>query len=72
MMIQKNLILNEGTLVDATLIHTSEPKRKKDAKGNIVSNEAHCKEATHTSKRRQKHHGHKMHISTDTKGVIKK
>jgi Transposase domain (DUF772). len=29
MMIQRNLILNEGTLVDATLIHTSEPKEKR-------------------------------------------
>ena len=72
MMIEKNLILNEGTLVDATLIHTSEPKRKRDAKGKTISNEAHDKEATYTSKRGQKHHGHKMHIATDTNGVIKK
>jgi len=72
MMKEKNLILNEGTLVDATLIHTSEPKRKKDAKGNTVSNTAYDKEATYTSKRGQKHHGHKMHIATDTNGVIKK
>ncbi len=48
---EKNLILNEGTLVDATLIHSSEPKRKKDDKGNIVSNKAYDKEATYTSKR---------------------
>ena len=72
MMIKKNLILNEGTLVDATLIHTSEPKRKKDAKGKTISNEAYDKEASYTSKRGQKHHGHKMHIATDTNGVIKK
>jgi len=72
MMMQKNLILNVGTLVDATLIHTSEPKRKKDAKGNTISNEAQDKESTYTSKRGQKHHGHKMHIATDTNGVIKK
>lgn len=72
MMIEKNLILNEGTLVDATLIHSSQPKRKKDDKGNIISNEAYDKEATYTSKRGQKYHGHKMHIATDTNGVIKK
>ena len=72
MMIEKNLILNEGTLVDATLIHTSEPKRKRDAKGKTISNEANDKEATYTSKRGQKHHGHKIHIATDTNGVIKK
>lgn len=72
MMVKNNLILNEGTLVDATLIHSSEPKRKKDDKGNVISNKAHDKEATYTSKRRQKYHGHKMHIATDTNGVIKK
>ena len=72
MMAKKNLILNEGTLVDATLIHTSQPKRKKDNQGNIISNEAYDKEATYTSKRGQKHHGYKMHIATDTNGVIKR
>ena len=72
MMQEKNLILNEGTLVDATLIHSSEPKRKKDDKGKTISNEAYDKEATYTSKRGQKYHGHKMHIATDTNGVIKK
>ncbi len=49
MMITKNLILNEGTLVDATLIHSSEPKRKKDEKGKTVSNVAYDKEATDTN-----------------------
>lgn len=71
MMVNKNLILNEGTLVDATLIHSSEPKRKKDDKGNMVSNEANDKDATYTSKRGHKHHGLKMHIATDINGVIK-
>ncbi|HHE06066.1 MAG TPA: IS4/IS5 family transposase [Epsilonproteobacteria bacterium] len=37
-----------------------------------MSNVACDKEATYTSKRGQKHHGHKMHIATDTNGVIKK
>jgi len=72
MMIQKNLILNEGTLVDATLIHSSEPKKKRDNNGKTISNVAYDKEATCTSKRGQKYHGHKMHIATDTNGVIKK
>ncbi|MFP4333796.1 MAG: IS5 family transposase, partial [Campylobacterales bacterium] len=70
-MIEKNLILNEGTLVDATLIHSSEPKRKKDHTGRTLSNKANDKDATYTSKRGVKHHGHKMHIATDTNGVIK-
>ena len=49
MMIKKNLILNEGTLVDATLIHSSEPKRKRDEKGKTISNVAYDKEATYAS-----------------------
>lgn len=68
---EKKLILNEGTLVDATLIHCSEPKKRKDDKGNVISNEAYDKEASYTSKRGHKHHGHKMHIATDTNGIIK-
>lgn len=66
----KNLILNEGTLVDATLIHTSEPKRKKDEKGKVLSNKAADSDASYTSKRGVKHHGYKMHIATDRAGVI--
>ena len=72
MMEDKRLILNEGTLIDATLIHSSEPKRKKDDNGTVISNEAYDKEATYTSKRGRKYHGHKMHIATDTNGIIKK
>lgn len=70
-MIEKRLILNEGTLVDATLIHASEPKRKKDENGNVISNEPADKDATYTSKRGVKHHGYKLHIATDRTGVIK-
>ena len=72
MMESKKLILNEGTLIDATLIHSSEPKRKKDDTGKVISNEAHDKDATYTSKRGPKHHRLKMHIATDTNGIIKK
>jgi transposase, IS5 family len=70
-MVQKNLILNEGTLVDATLIHSSEPKRKKDEQGKVISNEAADSDATYTSKRGVKHHGYKLHIATDRAGIIK-
>lgn len=68
---QKRLILNEGTLIDATLIHSSEPKRRKDENGNSISNTPADKDATYTSKRGSKHHGYKMHIATDTQGIIK-
>jgi IS5 family transposase len=70
-MLAKNLILNEGTLVDATLIHASEPKRKRDENGKVISNEAADSDASYTSKRGVKHHGYKVHIATDTAGVIK-
>jgi IS5 family transposase len=70
-MIAKNLILNEGTLVDATLIHASEPKRKRDGNAKVISNEAADSDASYTSKRGVKHHGYKVHIATDTAGVIK-
>lgn len=70
-MIAKNLILNEGTLVDATLIHASEPKRKRDENGKVISNKAADSDASYTSKRGVKHHGYKVHIATDTAGVIK-
>lgn len=70
-MIEQNLILNEGTLVDATLIHSSEPKRKKDSTGNTISNEANDTDASYTSKRGRKHHGYKVHIATDTNSIIK-
>ena len=70
-MMQQHLILNEGTLVDATLIHSSEPKRKRDDKGKVISNKANDEDASYTSKRGRKHHGYKVHIATDTNSIIK-
>jgi len=68
----RGLILKEGSHVDATLIHSSEPKRKKDTQGKILSNNAADEDASYTSKRGQKHHGFKLHINTDKNGMIKK
>jgi len=68
---QQYLILNEGTLVDAILIHSSEPKRKKDENGRVISNKANDEEASYTSKRGRKYHGYKVHIATDTNSIIK-
>lgn len=50
-MCEKNLILNEGTLVDATLIHSSEPKKRKDENGKTISNKANDEDDSYTSKR---------------------
>ncbi len=70
-MIKNNLILKEGSLVDATLIHSSEPTKKRNEKGEVISNKAADPDATYTSKRGKKYHGFKMHIATDTNGMIK-
>jgi len=68
---EQGLILKEGSIVDATLIHSSEPKRKKDDKGRVISNRAADSDATYTSKRGRRYHGFKMHIASDKNGMIK-
>ncbi len=69
---ERGLILKEGSHVDATLIHSSEPKRKKDERGKVVSNKAADEDASYTSKRGRKYHGFKFHINSDRNGMIKK
>ena len=71
LMIEKGLVVKEGTIVDATLIHSSEPKRKRDEEGKVVSNEAADSDATYTSKRGQKYHDYKLHIGVNRNGMIK-
>ena len=67
----QRLILKEGSIVDATLIHSSEPKRRRNDKGEVVSNTAADKDASYTSKRGRKYHGYKIHTATDRNGMIK-
>ena len=69
---EQGLILKEGSHVDATLIHSSEPKRKKDKTGKVISNKAADEDASYTSKRGRKYHGFKFHINSDKNGMIKK
>lgn len=71
MMMAKGLILKEGSIVDATLIHSSEPKRKKDETGKVISNKAADSDASYTSKRGRKYHGYKLHTAVDKNGMIK-
>ena len=68
----RGLILKEGSHVDATLIHSSEPKRRKDSEGRVISNKAADEDASYTSKRGRKYHGFKFHINTDCNGMIRK
>jgi IS5 family transposase len=70
-MIEKRLVLKEGSIVDATLIRSSEPKRQKDSNGKVISNKAVDPDASYTSKRGRKYHGYKMHIASDKNGMIK-
>ncbi len=72
MMIQKGLIVKEGSIVDATLIHSSEPKRKRNEQGKVISNKAADGDASYTSKRGRKYHGYKLHTAVDKHGMIKK
>ena len=69
---ERGLILKEGSHIDATLIHSSEPKRKKDKRGKVISNKAADEDASYTSKRGRKYHGFKLHINSDKNGLIKK
>lgn len=68
---ERGLILKEGSIVDATLIHSSEPKRKKDKSGKVISNKAADLDASYTSKRGRKYHGYKLHTAVDKNGMIK-
>jgi len=70
-MSEKGLILKEGSIVDATLIHSSEPKRKKDENDKFISNKAADSDASYTSKRGRKYHGYKFHTAVDKNGMIK-
>lgn len=72
MMIDKGLILKEGSIVDATLVHSSEPKRKRDKEGKVISNKAADSDASYTSKRGRKYHGYKIHVASDKNGMLKK
>jgi len=69
---ERGLILKEGSHVDATLIHSSEPKRRRDEEGKVIANTAADEDASYTSKRGRKYHGFKFHISSDPNGMIKK
>ena len=69
---ERGLILKEGSHIDATLVHSSEPKRKKDETGKVIFNKAADEDASYTSKRGRKYHGFKFHINSDKNGMIKK
>ena len=61
----KNLVLKEGTLVDATIIEA--PLGQKRPDGSTTTDPT----ATKTFKHGRAYHGFKAHVSTDPRGIIK-
>jgi len=62
---EKNLLLKEGTLVDATIIEA--PLGKKRSDGSSTRDPA----ATTTKKHGRTYNGFKAHVATDKRGIIK-
>ena len=63
---EQGLVLNEGTLVDATILEASRGQTTQDKLGG-----ARDKDASFTMKHGKTHFGYKAHIATDTRGLIK-
>jgi len=67
----QGLIVQEGTLVDATILQAPRGKSKKDARGRKVGH-TRDPQASYTKKHGQTYHGYKGHIATDKRGLIVK
>lgn len=61
---QRGLVLNEGTLVDATIVEA--PRGHTNDEGEKTRDGC----ATFTKKHGRTYHGYKAHIATDTQGII--
>ena len=62
----QGLIVEEGTLVDATIIEAPRGKTTEDGLGHTKQ-----KAATFTKKHGRTYHGYKAHVATDGNGLIK-
>lgn len=64
----KGLVLQEGSIVDATIVDAPMGQKRKDEEGF----ERHTKDpcATYTRNHGTLRHGYKAHIATDTRGMI--
>lgn len=62
---QQGLIVQEGTLVDATIIEAPRGKSTEDGLGHTKQ-----KAASYTKKHGRMYHGYKAHIATDANGLI--
>ena len=59
------LIVQEGTLVDATIIEASKGRTNDDGLGHTKD-----KAASYTKKHGKTYHGYKAHVATDANGII--
>lgn len=59
------LILQDGTLVDATIVEAPRGRKRED--GSSTRDE----DASHTRKHGRTYHGYKAHVATDRRGIIR-
>jgi IS5 family transposase len=62
---EQGLIVEEGTLVDATILEAAKGKTTEDGLGSTKQ-----KAASYTKKHGRTYHGYKAHIATDAHGLI--
>lgn len=65
---KKGLVLNEGKIVDATIVDAPMGEKRKDGDG--FERHTHDPPATYTRNHGTLRHGYKAHIATDTRGMI--
>lgn len=66
----QGLFVDEGTIVDATIIQAPQGKKTKDAEGEVVK-DTRDKQAGYTKKHGRSYHGYKAHLATDARGLAK-
>jgi IS5 family transposase len=65
---EKGLVLQEGTIVDATLVDAPMGQKLKDEDG--FERHTHDRAASYTKNHGTLRHGYKAHLATDTRGMI--
>ena len=60
----KGLVMNEGTLIDATIIEAPRGSKREDGSSTADP----C--ATYTAKHGRAYHGYRAHVATDARGLI--
>lgn len=63
---EENLIVQEGSLIDATILEAPAPRKQKDG-----TKKGGDPEASYTKKAGQLHHGYKGYLATDRRALVK-